>query len=59
MLVGHVEVVVGVLAAGEGVGAACVLAQELAVLILLGVLLGSQEEHVLTEVCEARDVRWV
>lgn len=35
------------------------LAEELTVLILLGVLLGSQEEHVLTEVSQARDVAWV
>lgn len=50
---GYVEVIVGVLAAGEGVGAPCVLAEELAVLVLLGVLLCSQEQHVLTKVCQA------
>lgn len=36
---GHVKVVIGVLSAGEGVGTASVLAQELAVLVLFGVLL--------------------
>lgn len=50
---GYIEVVVGVFSAGEGVGAACVFAQELAVLILLGVLLRSQEQHVFTEVRQA------
>lgn len=38
---GHVEVIVGMLSAGEGIGAACVLTEKLAVLILLGVLLCS------------------
>ena len=47
---GHVKVVVGVLATGEGVGAARVLAEELAVFVLLGVLLCAQEQHVLTKV---------
>lgn len=56
MLVGNIEVVVCVLSAGEGVGAAGVLAQELAVLVLFGVLLGSQEQHVLAEVGQAGDV---
>lgn len=56
MLVGHVKVVVGVLPTGEGVGAARVLTEELAVLVLFGVLLCPQEQHVLTEVRQARDV---
>jgi len=56
VLVGHVEVVVGVLPTGEGIGAACMLTEELAVFVLLGVLLGPQEQHVLTEVRQARDV---
>lgn len=56
---GHVKVIVGMLATREGIGAACVLTEELAVLILLGVLLCSQEQHVLTKVCQARDVRRV
>lgn len=53
---GHIEVIVGVLPTGEGIGAASVFAEELTVLILLGVLLRSQEQHVLTEVCQSRDV---
>ena len=53
---GHIKVVVGVLSAGEGIGAACVLTQELAVLILLGVLLCPQKQHVFTEVGHAGDV---
>lgn len=56
---GHVEVIVGMLSTGEGIGAARVLAEELAVLILLGVFLCSQEQHMLTKVCQARDVCWV
>ena len=56
---GNVKVVVGVLAAGEGVGAAGVLAQKLAVLVLFGILLGAQEEHVLAEVGQARDLQRV
>lgn len=59
VLMGHVKVIVGMLSTGKGIGTACVLAEELAVLILLGVLLRSQEQHVLTKVCQARDVRWV
>lgn len=53
---GHVKVVVGMLAAGKGVGASSMLAEELAVLILLGILLCSQEQHVLTEVSQTRDI---
>ena len=56
---GHVKVVVSVLATGEGVGAAGVLAEELAVFVLLGVLLCAQEQHVLTKVGQPRDVRGV
>lgn len=56
---GHVKVIVGMLPTGKGIGAARVLTEELTVLILLGVLLCSQEQHVLTEVRETRDVRWV
>lgn len=59
MLVGDVEVVVGVLPTGEGIGAASVFAEVLAVFVLLWVLLRSEEQHVLTEVCQARDVSWV
>lgn len=59
MLMGNIKVVVCVLSAGEGVGAACMLVQKLAVLVLFGVLLGSQEQHVLAEVGQARDVEWV
>lgn len=47
------------LSTGEGVGAACMFAQKLAVLVLFGILLGSKEKHVLTEVGQARDVDWV
>lgn len=56
---GHVKVIVGMLSTGKGIGAACVLAEELAVLILLWVLLCSQKQHVLTKVRQARDVPWV
>lgn len=59
VLMGHIKVVVGVLSAGEGIGAARVLAQELAVLILLGVLLCPQKQHVFTEVGHAGNVRRV
>lgn len=59
VLMGNVKVIVGMLSTGKGIGTACVLAEELAVLILLGVLLRSQEQHVLTKVCQARDVRRV
>ncbi len=50
MLMGYIKVVIGVLSTGEGIGAAGVLAQKLTVLVLFGVLLGSQKQHVLTEV---------
>lgn len=53
MLMGNVEVIVGVLAAGEGVGASCMLAEELAVFVLLGVFFCSQKQHVLTEMGQA------
>lgn len=56
---GHIKIIVGMLSTGKGIGAACMLAEELAVLILLGVLLCSQEQHVLTKVCQARNVWWV
>ena len=56
---GHVKVIVGVLPTGKSIGAACVLTEELAVFVLLGVLLCPQEQHVLTEVSQARDVHWV
>lgn len=56
---GHVKVVVGMLSTGEGIGAACVFTEELAVLVLLWVLLCSQEQHVLTKVRQPRDVRRV
>lgn len=59
VLVGNIEVIVCVLSAGEGVGTASMFAQKLAVLVLFGILLGPQEEHVFTEVCQARDVDWV
>lgn len=59
VLVGNVKVIVCVLPTGEGVGTAGVLAQELAVFVLFGILLGSQEQHVFTEVRQARDVHWV
>lgn len=59
VLMGNIKVIVCVLSAGEGVGAAGVLAQKLAVFVLFGVLLGSQEQHVFTEVRQARDVHWV
>lgn len=52
----HIKVVVGVFSAGEGIGAAGVLAEKLAVLVLFRVLLSAQEQHVLTEVTEARNV---
>ena len=50
VLMGHVKVVVGMLSTGKSIGAACVLTEELAVLILLGILLCSQEQHVFTKV---------
>lgn len=56
VLMGNIKVVVCMLSTGEGVGAAGVFAQKLAVLVLFGILLGSQEQHVLTEVGQARDV---
>lgn len=56
---GHVKVIVGVFATGEGIGAAGVLAEELAVFVLLGVLLRAKEQHVLTEVGQPRDVSGV
>lgn len=59
MLVGDVKVIVSVLPTGEGIGAASMFAEVLAVFVLLRVLLRSEEQHVLTEVCQARDVSWV
>ena len=56
VLMGHVKVIIGVLPTGKGIGAARVLTEELAVLILLGVLLCSQEQHVLAEMRKTRDV---
>lgn len=56
---GNIKVVVCVLPAGEGIGAARMFTQKLAVLVFLGVLLGSQEQHVFTEVGQASDVDWV
>lgn len=59
VLVGDVKVIVGVLPTGECIGATCMLAQVLAVFILLWVLFCSEEQHVLTKVREARDIPWV
>lgn len=59
VLMGNIKVIVCVLSAGEGVGTASMLAQKLAVFVLFGILLGSQEQHVFTEVRQARDVHWV
>lgn len=50
MLMGYVKIVICVLSTGEGVGAAGMLAQKLAVLVLFGILLSAQKQHVLTEV---------
>ena len=49
-----IEVVIGVVTAGEGIEAATMLTEELAVLILIRKLLSSQEQHVLTEVGQPR-----
>lgn len=43
VLMGHIKVIVGMLSTCKSIGAACVLAEELAVLILLGVLLCSKK----------------
>lgn len=59
MLMGHIEIVVSMLSAGKGIGAACMLTEELAVLILLWVLFRSQEQHMFTKVCQTWDVHWV
>lgn len=53
VLMGYVKVVVGVLSASESIGAASMLTEKLAVLILLGVLLCAQEQHVFAEVGNA------
>lgn len=50
---GHIKVIVGVLSTCEGIGAACVLAEELAVFVLLRIFFCSQEQHVLTKVSQA------
>ena len=56
MFRGHVEVVVGVVTAGEGVEAAAVLTQELAVLVLVREPVRAEEEHVLAEVRQPRQL---
>lgn len=56
MLMGYIKVVIGVLSAGESVRAAGVLTQKLAVLILFGILLGAQKQHVLAEVGQAWNI---
>lgn len=59
VLMGHIKVIVCMLSTGKSIGAAGMLAEKLAVLIFLGILLCSQEQHVFTKVCQARDVFWV
>ena len=56
MLRRYVKVIVSVITACECIEAASVLAQELAVLILVGELFCSKEQHVLTEVREPGQV---
>ena len=56
MLWRHVKVIVGVVTAGESIEAPPVLAQELAVLILVWELFCPKEQHVLTEVREPGQV---
>ena len=56
MLWRHVKVVISVITAGEGVEASSVLAQELAVFVLVRKLLRPEEEHVLAEVGQAGQV---
>lgn len=53
MLRRHVKVIVCVVAAREGIKAPPVLAEELAVLILVGELFSPKEQHVLAEVGKA------
>lgn len=55
----HIKVVVSVLSTGEGIGAASMLTQKLAVLIFFRVLLCPQEQHVFTKVRQACDVHRV
>ncbi len=50
MLRRHVKVIVCVVAAREGIEATPVLTEELAVLILVGELFSSKEQHVFAEV---------
>ena len=52
MLWRHVKVVISVITAGEGVETSSVLAQELAVFVLVRKLLRPEEEHVLAEMGE-------
>ena len=56
MFRGHVEVVVGVVTASEGVEAAAVLTQELAVLVLVREPVRAEEQHVLAEVRQPRQL---
>ena len=56
MLRRHVKVIVCVVTAGESIKAPPVLAQELAVLVLVRELFSPEEQHVLTEVSEPRQV---
>jgi hypothetical protein len=55
----HREVVIGVLHGRVGVGPPAVLVQVRLVLVLLRVLMRAQEEHVLVEVRQPREVLWV
>lgn len=56
MLMGYVEVIVGVLAAGKRVGAPSMLAQELTVLVLFGIFFCAQKQHVLAKMSQTSNV---
>ena len=47
------------IAAGEGIEAATVLTEKLAVLIFIWKLLSAKEQHVFTEMCQTWQLDWV
>lgn len=53
---GYVKVVIGVLSAGKGIRAPGMLTQELTILVLFGVLLSSQKQHMLTEMSQSGNI---
>ena len=59
MVRGDIKVVVGVITAGKGIEAATMLAEVLAVLILILELVSAQEQHMFTEMSQSREVDWV